>query len=106
MHRGMEPDRALERSAAGRPDCRLSTGNRPGWKAAALRIHGDAQRRLLCRLRYACLLASADAIGDGNGRPSPDPISWCAFAAALAQQIWLQTDQANWAHRLYQSTTG
>src|SRR3984957_16038408 len=102
----MEPDRALEGSAAGRPDCRLSTGDWPGWKATALRIYGDAQRRLLCRLRYARLLASTDALSDGNGRPSPDPISWRPFAAALAEQIWLQTDQANWAHRLYQPTTG
>src|ERR1700679_395344 len=102
----MEPDRALGWSAVGRSDCGLSTRKNARWTAAALRVHGDAQRRLLCRLRYEALPASSDAAGHRDERQPAHAISWRSAAAARTHQVRLQADQTYRAYRLHRSTAG
>jgi hypothetical protein len=76
---------------------------RPG---ATLRLHGDAKRRLLHRLRSQRSRASAGASGYRDGGRAAESVSWGPVAPAYAHQVGLQADQTHRTDRVHKRQAG
>src|ERR1700722_16678047 len=102
----MEPGGALGRVSAGRSDCEVSSSAWCRWIAAEVCLHGDAGRRLLLRLQSAHVPASAEPACDGDGREAAGADPWRTDTVTYADQVRLQTNQADRADRVHGHAAG